>query len=1173
MKFSEVVGQTVAWLQREGRVSYRALKREFAVDDDFLEDLKEELIAVKELAVDKDGKMLVWVGEPEEQKPRSEEHEKLQAQSGERSIAEEDTGWAQEAKATLRSPLSAPPPMSHTPRADGERRQLTVMFIDLVGSTTLSQQLDPEDYHARVVAYQTACQQVIARYEGHIAQFLGDGVLVYFGYPVAHEDDAARAVRSGMEIVTAVRQLAFTSPLQVRIGIHTGPVVVGEIGAGAHTERLALGETPNLAARIQGHADPDTVVLSATTRRLVAGLFECEELEPQPLKGISLPASLYRVAKESEAQSRFEVAVQAGLTPLVGRAHEVGLLQERWEQARQGAGQVILLSGEPGIGKSRLVQEFKTAVTQAGATRIEFRCSPYHRNSAFYPIIDHLQRLLQFQREDTPQAKLAKLQQTLRAYRFPQADTLLLFAALLLLPQPEGFPSLTLSPEQQKQKTQQALVAWLMEETEKAAVYCAWEDLHWADPSTLEFLTLFLAQVPTARLLALLTFRPEFSPPWGPRSHISQLTLSRLGRNHVETMVGKVSGGKALPPEVLRQIVAKTDGVPLFVEELTKMVLESGLLREESGRYVGANSDAPIPPLAIPSTLQDSLMARLDRLATTREIAQLGAILGREFSYELIHAVSPVEEEALQQGLQQLVDTELIYQRGLPPQATYLFKHALIQDTAYQSLLKSKRQQYHHQIARVFEARFPDPTETQPELVAHHYTEAGLGAQAIPYWQRAGERAVQRSANAEAISHLTKGLELLTALPDTPERSRQELSLRTVLGPALIATKGNAAPEVEQTYARAVELCRQTGDPSQLFPVLFGLRSVYLVRGEVQTAHELGEQLLSLAETAQDSGFLLEARIALGNTAFIRGEFALARSQFEHALELYDLQQHRSHAFMYGLDPGVFSLGRIAWTLWGLGYPDQALQRGRDMLALAQEISHSFSSAIAGLHAAGVYLYRGEFLAAQQQAEATIAFCTEHKFVNFLGQMIGFQGWVLLEQGLHQEGIAKIRQGLAACQATGAVLFRPFFLAPMIDSYLKAAQTAEGDTVLAEAFAIVAKTGERYNEAELYRLKGELTLQKGRVASPMPSAPDPQPLTPDPRGEAEAYFLKAIEIAQSQQAKSWELRATMSLARLRQQQGKKTEAHQLLSEVYNWFTEGFDTKDLQEAKALLEELT
>src|SRR5262245_59797378 len=631
MTFDEVLDQVRELLQRRGRVTYGALKRRFDLDDEYLEDLKGELISAERVAVEEDGEVLVWVGKGTEE------------EAGKRGSGE--TGKKQT------TPSDASLSTLDFRRDAGERRQLTVMFIDLVGSTTLSQQLDPEDYHARVRAYQAACGQVITRYDGHIAQYLGDGVLVYFGYPTAHEEDAVRAVRSGLEIVAAVGQLEFTQPLQVRIGIHTGPVVVGEIGAGERTERLALGETPNIAARVQGQAAPNTVVISQATYRLAQGLFACEALGPQSLKNVAVPLELYRVHGASEAQSRFEVAIRTGLTPLIGREHEVGLLVERWKRAQQGDGQVVLLNGEPGIGKSRLVQELKEQLEHEGVTRIEFRCTPYHQNSALYPIIDHLQRLLQFVREDLPAVKLEKLQHTLSHYHFPQADTVPLLAALLSLPHPEGAPPITLSPQKQKQKTQEALVAWLVEEAEKAAVYCAWEDVHWADPSTLEVLTLFLDQVPTTRLLALLTFRPEFTSPWGNRSHLSQLTLGRLGRQQVETMVEKVTGGKALPPEVVQQIVTKTDGVPLFVEELTKTVIESGLLREEDGRYVGAHGGAPIPPLAIPSTLQDSLMARLDRLSTVREIAQLGATIGREFSYELLQVVSRLDEATLQRGL------------------------------------------------------------------------------------------------------------------------------------------------------------------------------------------------------------------------------------------------------------------------------------------------------------------------------------------------------------------------------------------------------------------------------------------------------------------------------------------------------------------------------------------
>ncbi len=1170
MKFSEVVAQTLAWLQREGRVSYRALKREFSLDDEFLEDLKEELIAVKELAIDKDGKMLVWVGA---------------------------------APVPSSNPQVLPStPTLHASRAEGERRQLTVMFCDLVDSTTLSQQLDPEEYGEVVRAYQQASTAVIERFEGYIAQYLGDGLLVYFGYPQAHEDDAARAVRAGLEITAAIAKVFPSpcvgdgqgegaiaaidrSPLRVRIGIHTGPVVISEIGSPERHEQLALGGTPNIAARVQGQAASNTLVISAVTHQLVQGLFACQELGSRPLKGISTPLSLYQVEREEAAQSRFEVAVRRGLTPLVGREHEVGLLTERWERTKQAEGQVILLGGEPGIGKSRLVQVMREQAENNAAVRLEFHCSPYHQNSAFYPIIDHLHRLLRFAQPDSAAERLGKLERTLTSYRFPQADTIPLLAALLSLPQPEQYPALNFTPQRQKQKTQEVLVTWLVEEAERQALYCPWEDVHWADPSTLELLTLLIDQVPTARLYLLLTFRPEFVSPWGTRSHLSHLTLSRLGRGQVTQMIERVAGDRALPSEMLQQIVAKTDGVPLFVEELTKAVMETmrgqgtGNREQEHGDIVGAQHVTPLP-LTIPATLQDSLMARLDRLGTAKEIAQFGATLGREFSHELLQAISLLDEEALRRGLSQLVDAELIYQRGVPPHRQYIFKHALIQDAAYQSLLKSRRQQLHQQIAQVLEERFVEIKETQPELVAHHYTEAGLAEQAIPYWQRAGQRAVERSANIEAISHLTKALEVLATLPDTPERTQQELSLQITLGPALTTTKGWAAPEVEKAYTRAYELCQRVGENAQLFPVLWGLWVFHDVRAKFQRSHELGEQLLALAESVHDSALLLEAHVALGYTLHFLGEFSLAREHWEQGVALYDHQQHRALAVLYGgADPGVYCLSGVALALWNLGYPAQALKRSQEALSLAQELSHPHSLAFALSFAARVHQVRREGQAAQDLATAVIALSTEQELAFWLAWGTSVRGGALVEQGQGEEGIAQIHQGLVAYRNTGAEGWRLYFLALLAEGYGKVEQPEEGLAVLVEALATVDKSGERVVEAELYRLKGELILQQESKEQRAGSKEqkleniDPRSLTPDAQGEAEACFLKAIDIAQRQQAKSLELRAATSLARLWRLQGKQKEAHELLSEVYNWFTEGFDTKDLQEAKALLEELT
>ncbi|HEV8713417.1 MAG TPA: adenylate/guanylate cyclase domain-containing protein [Candidatus Binatia bacterium] len=1167
MTFEEILAQVVEVLKHEGRVSYRALKRRFNLDDEYIDDLKDELIEAKQLATDEGGKVLVWVG--------------AALVSDSQSLA----------------PSTQPPDTrSQTldPRPnEAERRQLTVMFCDLVGSTPLAEKLDPEELREVILAYQQVCAEAIQRFEGYLARYVGDGLLVYFGYPQAHEDDAQRAIRAGMGIVAALpdlnSRLQQTAkvlrdfPLQVRIGIHTGLVVVGDMGGGGYRDPLAIvGETPNIAARVQGIAEPNTVVISEATARLVQGLFECQDRGPQALKGVSTPVPVYHVLRESEAQSRFEVAVSTGLTPLVGREEELGLLRRRWEQAKAGAGQVVLLSGEPGIGKSRLVQTLKEYVLTEGATRIEFRCSAYHQNSAFYPIIEHLQRLLQFASHDTPQAKLAKLAQLLAHYRFPQADTLPLLATLLSLPHPEGCAPITSSPQKQKQKTQEALVAWMVEEAEQAAVFCAWEDLHWVDPSTLEVLTLLLEQIPTTRVFTVLTFRPDFTPPWGARSYLTQLTLSRLDRPQVETMVKKVTGGKALPTEVVQQIVAKTDGVPLFVEELGKMVVESGLVAAVGNHY---ELRAPLPPLTIPSTLHDSLMARLDRLAPVREIAQVGAVLGREFSYELLHTVSPLDEGKLQQGLRQLVEAELVYQRGLPPQATYLFRHALIQDAAYQSLLKSTRQQYHRQIAQVLEERFGEIKDTQPELLAHHYTEACLVGQAILYWHQAGQRAIRRSAYVEAISHLLMGLELLKTLPNIPERTQQELMLQITLGTPLMATKGIAAPEVEHTYARALELCRQMGETPQLFRVLYGLRMVYMVRGEHKVAHELARQLFTLAQSVRDPALLLQAHYALGNVLFFFGEFSLAREHLEQGIMLYDPQQHNPHTAGTPTDTGVGCRGFAGWVLWYLGYPDQALKRSLEGLTLAHELSHPFILAVALHYIAQLHQVRRDVQLTRERAEEAVTLSTKQGFTQYSATDAMLWGWALANQGREEEGIAQMRQGLVTFRATGAEFAQPFFLGQLAEVCGKTGKTEEGLTLLAEALAAVDKTGERFYEAELYRLKGELTLQSRQVGSKSQASLGqvkpgqdkskisiPQSAFSNPQSEAEACFLKALEVARHQQAKSLELRAVMSLSRLWQGQGKKKEAHELLAEIYGWFTEGFDTQDLQEAKALLEAL-
>jgi predicted ATPase/class 3 adenylate cyclase len=1055
----------------------------------------------------------------------------------------DDLRGAQAAQATRLIPPAA------------ERRQLTVLFCDLVDSTPLATQLDPEELREVVQAYQRVCAEVIQRFEGYIAQYLGDGLLVYFGYPQAHEDDGQRAVRAALGMVEAMARLnqhlaqERGVQLAVRIGIHTGLVVVGEIGSGRQ-EQLALGDTPNMAARLQALAAPDTIVISAATYRLIQGFIHCRDLGPHTLKGISTPVPVYCVIEESGAQSRLEVASTTGLTPLVGREQEVGLLLEHWAQAKAGRGQVVLLNGEAGIGKSRLVQTLKGRLAGEPYTRLECRCSAYHRNSPFYPVIDLYQRALQFSREDSSSARLEKLEKALAQLSLSLSEMVPPLASLLSLPLGERYLPLTLTPQQQKQKTLEALLAVLMALTARQPVLFILEDIHWLDPSTLEFLSGLVDQTATGQLFTLLTCRPTFRPPWAAHAHLTHLTLSRLPRHQAARMIAQVAGGRTLPAEVHRQLLTRTDGVPLFVEELTKMVLESGFIREADDRY---ELTGPLPTLAIPTTLHDSLMARLDRLNLAKTVAQLGAAVGRQFSYELLLAVRPMDEATLQQALGQLVETELLYQSGQPPQATYVFKHALIQEAAYQSLLRSMRQQYHQQIAQALVTRFPETVDTQPELLAHHYTEAGLAGQAVSYWQRAGQRAIERSANVEAISHLTRGLEVLKTGPETLHRTRQELDVQTTLGPALMATKGAGAPEVERTYARARELCQEVGETPQLFPVLYGLWLFYLVRAQLQTAQELGEQLLRLAQRTQEVALILEAHRALGTSLFYRGELALARTHLERALALYDPQEHHALAFRSGQDPGVVCRGFAAWALGMLGYPDQALQLSHETLTLPQELSHAFSQAYALDFVARIHQLRREGQLTQAQAQALIALSREQGFTQRLATGTILWGWALTAQGHGEEGIAHMRQGLAAFRATGAELALPYYLALLGEAYGALGQAGEGLKVLAEALATAHKTGEQFCAAELHRLKGQLLLA-GSAGH---------------HAEAEACFQQALDIARRQRAKAWELRAAMSLARLWQQQGKRAEARALLAPVYSWFTEGFDTADLREAKALL----
>ena len=1076
---------------------------------------------------------------------------------------------------STREPHQSPAPAPvHAPTG---RRQLTVMFCDIVGSTALASQLDPEEWRDIVRTYQEACAGVIQRFGGYIAQYLGDGVLVYFGYPIAHEDAAVRAVKTGLGILaqldrmnSQLRQTGYQPSLRpsvkdaprirLRIGIHTGQVVVGDVGAGERHEHLALGDTPNIAARLQAVAKANTVVMSAAVYRLVEGFFECQTLGPYALKGKTTPISVYQVIGEEGTQSRFEVALESGLSPLVGRTEELAFLRQRWEAAKVREGQIVLLGGEPGIGKSRLVQELKEQVSRAGEARREFRCSSYARNTAFYSVIDHLQRWLQFQGDEPADEKFRRLETALEGYHHLPEESVALFASLLSLPLPERSAPLELSPERQRQKTQEALVAWLAEEAEERPLLIVWEDLHWVDPSTLDLVHMLIERAAPLHLFVLLVFRSsEFTPPWPPRPPIYLLTLSRLERRPVEDLIAHVTQGQRLPQHLVEHIAAQTDGVPLFVEELTKTIIEAGV-PENGGEEA---------PRTIPTTLQDSLMARLDQLSrTARDVAQIGAVLGRAFSYTLIRAVWPSDEQRLTRGLAQLVGAELIFQKGMLPQARWVFKHAMLQDTAYQSLLKSKRQQIHHQVADVLVKQFSDIRHHQPELVAHHYTEAGLLDQAIGFWQYAGEQAVQRSAHREGIGHFLKGLALLDQLPQTPDRTHRELAIQTRLGPSLMATKGYAAPEVERAYARAQELCQQLGETPHSFQVLRGLWVVHEMRAELRTARKLSEQLLALAQHLDDPDLLIEVHRALGNTLLWIGEFAHAREHLQKAVALHNPEQHKALAFQYGTDPRTVCLLYETLALWVLGYPEQALQKSREALARAEEGAHQHSlSLAAALNWTGLlHQLRGEAEVTHERAAAGIALAQQCGFPDW--EMIGtiFRDWAAAAQSHGEAPVEQLQKVIAAWCATGAELLRPYFLGLLAEQYGKIGRSEKGLALLDEALAVVNTSAERFSEAELYRLRGELLLV--RDESKLSTQMSPR----GPNSEAESCFQKALFVARQQGAKSWELRAATSLARQWFKQGKRESARRVLTETIDWFTEGRETRDFQAAQALLAEL-
>jgi class 3 adenylate cyclase/predicted ATPase len=1047
----------------------------------------------------------------------------------------------------------------------GERRHLTVLFCDLVGSTELAARLDPEEWQETLAAYHRSAATEINRFGGHVANYLGDGVMAYFGFPEAHENDAERAARAGLAIIEAVSRLnRLRGPkLSARVGIDSGAVVVGA-GAGARTD--VFGETPNIAARLQAAAAPDTLVISAATYRLVAGLFHVEDRGAQMLKGVEQPMQLYRVIEPANVRGRLgALAASRGLTPFVGREDELRLLINRWQCALDGEGQVVLIIGEAGIGKSRLVQQFHERITGMPHTWIEAAAAPFYQNTPFYPVTEALWQLVweqslnrfddylhqlqgkqarsdgQTATENRTGEQLDQLQSGLLWAGLKPAEALPLIAPLMNLPLSATHPQSSGSPEQQRRRLLATLIEWLLGAARSQPLAMIIEDLHWADPSTLELIQLIAEQAANAGLLLLITARPEFRAEWPLRAHHTQVTLNRLSKRNVREMIAQVAAQNALANETLDAVVERTSGVPLFVEELTRAVLE--------------NDSAKLSGHEIPVTLRDSLMARLDRLGSAKEVLQVGSVIGSEFSYELLRAIHSLADEDLQRELRILTDADLLHVHGIAPEANYQFKHALLRDAAYEALLKSRRKQLHGLVASAINEKKDLFNEAHPEVLARHWTEAGEIELAVAEWSRAARVAEARHAFREALGSYRQALGLVEKLADDQKRAPQELQLQLSLGVILIATDGYSAPAVEEAYERARKLCQQLGDDTQLAPILGGLWQLHYLRGEFATGREIAVQLLALAKATLDPAVELQAHNLLGQASFILGELDQAQIHFEQTLRLYDPENHPKLTLLCGgEDPGVACEGFLASTLWLCGYPDHATRVSQQAIALAEKLHHPHSLAHALYGCCGVNLLYPR-APARAQAEALKTLASKHGFAAY-SALATILCSAMAEQ-VDRGEIASMREGLAAFRATGAVAVCPYLLGLVAQACKETGSVEEGLEALNEAFTIIAKTSERFYEAELYRLKGELVLLRHGDSD---------------GAQAHTCFQRAIEIAQRQRAKGWELRATTSLAPLLANQGRRDEACAMLAEIYNWFTEGFDTEDLKEAKALLDEL-
>jgi class 3 adenylate cyclase/tetratricopeptide (TPR) repeat protein len=1041
---------------------------------------------------------------------------------------------------------------SPAPPHDAERRHLTVMFCDLVGSTMLSARLDPEDMWEVIRVYRAACARVIAAYDGRIARFFGDGILVYFGYPRAHEDDAERAVRAGLDIISAVRQLETGAGerVELRIAVATGLVVVGDLISGdASEEHATIGDTPNLAARLQSLAEPGVVVVASSTRRLLGDLFTFRNLGRREVKGIGEPIAVWAVEGATASESRFEAVRAARSIGFVGRKDEIEFILSRQREAWQGHGQIVLISGEAGIGKSRIVATLSESPSLGTHRRVRYQCSPYHTNSALHPFVAQLERAAGIRSHDTPEQRLDKLEAMLALGTQQVARATPLIAALLSIPTGDHCPPLGLSPAQQRRQTFAALLDQLEGLARDQPLLIICEDLHWADATTLELFDLAVDRIRALPILVLMTSRPEFEPSWSGLANVGLLRLDRLDRQDTRALVEQVVVGRQLPREMMKQIIDRTDGVPLFVEELTKMVLESGLLVEDAGRY---RLNSPLPPLAIPATLQDSLMARLDRLAPVKEVAQIGAAIGRDFSYALLKYVAGRDDLTLSAALGQLEEAELLLRRGAPPDANYSFKHALVQEAAYESLLKSKRQLLHTRIGEVLREKFPVVAEIEPEVLAHHFTEAGLSEVALEWWRKAGQQALKRSAYSEAVAHLGKAVATADELPDEPRRMMTRLHLQISYGRALRGSLGHSAPETIAAWTRARQFAADIDDPVELAPVHSGLFNACLTHGEFAPMRELVDAIRSAADRRPDSPVAaVVAHWTSGVTCWFGGEYLNARTHLEQALAIYGAEPDPATFRASALDLPFVIMRFLALVLWPLGLTARARKLAAEAVGVSGE-TRALSRANALVHRA---VFDGVCGGMLQQTETILALglARDHTMPLYVAAGTYLNGLAKWRAGDRMAGLADMRHGWTLLHENDCYLCEPFWGLHVAVANAEMGQVETGLDILNELIARTGQSGQHWLDAELHRVRGKLLWRHDS----------------SDESSAEVDLKRALEIARHQQTKTFELRSALGLARLHKTNGRAGAVSEVLAPVFAQFEAERNLPELVEAKELL----